>query len=328
MEDKNFFKSVPGLFIPYNVNQDEMLAEITNFISEVPVLIVHMQNSLDGNNLVHFVRSVKSVLKLLQKIYAKRLETDADSLIRAGNTKDLEFCVKALSPFIMELRSLSIALQMAQVQAIQGVEHDNSELETYTEVIRNLQSIGKLIKNAEFGRAAEMLSQIDMVEEDSESKSLTELLREGVADNIDKTFSDLMERYKEYFLDLGGKRDDIMHKVLAVDDRPALLGTLCNVLKDYYKVFPLTSGHAALKYLNRESPDLFILDIEMPEMDGFELAKAIRAMPQFKTTPILFLTGNATKEYVEHAILAGTNDFIVKPVNKEIMLAKLSHYLR
>jgi len=115
--------------------------------------------------------------------------------------------------------------------------------------------------------------------------------------------------------------------ILAVDDMPVLLNTLKGVIDgEKYKFSGLTSGKAALKYLDTHTPpDLFIVDIEMPEMDGYELAKNIAARGY--NAPIIFLTNNATRDAVIRALKAGATDFLVKPVDEELLLERLEQYL-
>ena len=110
--------------------------------------------------------------------------------------------------------------------------------------------------------------------------------------------------------------------VLAVDDNAFFLDTLRTSLKDTeYNFIGANSGVSALKFLQNHSPDLFILDIEMPVMDGYELAGKIREKGE--RAPILFLTGNATREYVHKALEAGAADFIVKPVTQKQVLERI-----
>ena len=117
------------------------------------------------------------------------------------------------------------------------------------------------------------------------------------------------------------------YNILAVDDSSFFLGALKSFLDGTnYKVTCLTSGVTALRYLLTKTPDLFILDIEMPDMDGYELAKKIKEKG-FKA-PIIFLTGNASKEYVAKAIMVGGCDFIVKPIDKVRVMQKLKQHLK
>ena len=117
------------------------------------------------------------------------------------------------------------------------------------------------------------------------------------------------------------------HSVLAVDDVVFFLSTLKSFLKDTScKLTCVTSGDAAMRFLREHTPDLFLLDIDMPEMDGYELARRIRASGQ--KAPIMFLTGNAAKSYVIKAIEVGAADFIIKPINKEQLLEKIGKFIK
>ena len=115
--------------------------------------------------------------------------------------------------------------------------------------------------------------------------------------------------------------------ILAVDDAPFFLTTLKNCMKNTpYKLTCVTSGAAALRFLENQEPDLFILDIEMPEMNGYELAEMIKQGGM--KAPVIFLAGNATKQNVLKAIEVGGTDFIVKPLDRGILLNTLEKYLR
>jgi CheY-like chemotaxis protein len=113
------------------------------------------------------------------------------------------------------------------------------------------------------------------------------------------------------------------NSILAVDDIPVTLNLLSAALiKAGYKVTGVTSGAAALDYVEKFTPNLFILDIEMPKMNGFELAVKLREAGQ--TAPMVFLTGNTTKEYLMRAVKLGAVDFIVKPFNADSVTVKVN----
>ena len=115
--------------------------------------------------------------------------------------------------------------------------------------------------------------------------------------------------------------------ILAVDDVPFFLKTLEKALEhSRYELVAVTSGEAALRYLQNRRPDLFILDIEMPAMNGYELAQKLREAGH--TAPILFLTGNAQQEYVLRAIEAGAADFVLKPINRDYLLARIDKHVQ
>ena len=114
--------------------------------------------------------------------------------------------------------------------------------------------------------------------------------------------------------------------ILAVDDAAISLTMLKKSLQgEPYKLTCVNSGESALQYLRSNDPDLFILDIEMPKMNGYELAEKIRQNGH--EAPIIFLTGNATKRYLMKAIQAGASDFIVKPIDKKYLTYKINKHL-
>ncbi|MDR0320364.1 MAG: response regulator [Treponema sp.] len=114
--------------------------------------------------------------------------------------------------------------------------------------------------------------------------------------------------------------------ILAVDDTPLSLNLLKVALQTTeYKITCVNSGRLALRFIKRNNPDLFLLDIEMPEMDGYELAKKIKESGQI--APVIFLTASATKGCVKKAAEAGAVDYIVKPIDSRKLLAKIKKYL-
>jgi CheY-like chemotaxis protein len=125
------------------------------------------------------------------------------------------------------------------------------------------------------------------------------------------------------------KRHDvkIQRNILAVDDDAVILNQLKKIIDgEKYKLIGVISGKRALNYLETHPlPDLIILDIEMPVTDGYEVAQTI--VKNGYGIPILFLTSNATRENIVKAMQIGASDFLVKPVNAELILSKLDNYL-
>ena len=114
--------------------------------------------------------------------------------------------------------------------------------------------------------------------------------------------------------------------ILAVDDDTYSLNTFKAALKDVScKVIGVTSGAGALNILNNLKPDLFVLDIEMPEMNGIELAHELKKLGH--NAPIVFITGNATRDYVLKCMQAGASEFIVKPISPLNVVSRIEKYL-
>lgn len=117
--------------------------------------------------------------------------------------------------------------------------------------------------------------------------------------------------------------------IVAVDDSGIILKILEKLLSREYAYYGFSKGMRALKYLKEaRTPDLIILDIEMPEIDGYQMLEMIRRKEELKEVPVLFLTSNHEKEHVVKAIKAGANDYIVKPVDEAVFMDKVRTLLK
>ncbi len=122
----------------------------------------------------------------------------------------------------------------------------------------------------------------------------------------------------------------LQYKILLVDDKPENLFSLAAVLKNAgYTSDSALSGKAALELLLKNKYGLMILDVQMPEMNGFELAEMIKGNSLTKDIPLLFLSANATdKEYYKKGHEAGALDYLTKPVDVTLLLLKTRNFLR
>lgn len=117
-------------------------------------------------------------------------------------------------------------------------------------------------------------------------------------------------------------------KILLVDDRPANLLTLESILEDLGQdIVRATSGKEALRHLLRDDFAVILLDVKMPEMDGFETATLIRERERSRHTPIVFLTAHKDEEHLFRGYYAGAVDFLYKPINPEVLRSKVSVFV-
>lgn len=115
--------------------------------------------------------------------------------------------------------------------------------------------------------------------------------------------------------------------VIGVDDVPENLTFLKMVLLvGGYTFIGCASGAECLTLVRRVMPKLILLDIQMPDMDGFDACRKLRTMPELNSVPIAFLTACKTPEDVRAGIAAGGNDFIVKPFTREHLLERVRHW--
>ncbi len=118
-----------------------------------------------------------------------------------------------------------------------------------------------------------------------------------------------------------------MKKILCVDDNVVSLSTVKGILGDIYEVVAVTSGEQALRFLETETPDLILLDIEMPGMSGYDTLIEMRSrFPRLKI-PIIFLTGVNASINVQYGIKMGLKygvvDYILKPFDSEKLMLKI-----
>jgi putative two-component system response regulator len=119
------------------------------------------------------------------------------------------------------------------------------------------------------------------------------------------------------------------YKVAIVDDDVSIITLVRGILgKEGMSVAPLTSGKALLDYIRVQTPDILLLDVMMPDMDGIETYKALRDIERElgkEETPVIFLTGNENGDIEEKALELGAKDFIRKPFIPKILALRVTH---
>ncbi len=120
-----------------------------------------------------------------------------------------------------------------------------------------------------------------------------------------------------------------MTKILVVDDEEDILDFLSyNLKKEGFDVATATNGLDALAIAQKTQPDLIILDIMMPELDGIEVCRRLRAEPQFKQTVITFLTARDEDFTQIKALDVGGDDYITKPIKPQLLVSRVKALLR
>lgn len=112
-------------------------------------------------------------------------------------------------------------------------------------------------------------------------------------------------------------------KILIVDDVPTNLNLLIEILMNDYKLVCATNGKDAIKLASNSQPDLILLDVMMPEMDGYEVCRCLKSDEKFKDIPIFFLTANTEEEEEEKGLSCGAVDYISKPFSATVLQHKI-----
>jgi len=117
-------------------------------------------------------------------------------------------------------------------------------------------------------------------------------------------------------------------RLLIVDDTPTNIEILLGMLEDSYDTSFATSGRQALDLLAKTAvPDLILLDVMMPEMDGYEVCAALKSDPATREIPVIFVTARTDSESETRALTAGGVDFVHKPVNRAVLRARVALHL-
>jgi len=330
-----YFYGIPGLLVPKSGRSIAFFERLDNFINKYIDAIPALTESIERNfanisvaaRREYFIKNMELVISLLHDVYARWLEQDARIILNSTKSDDkMEVAYKKIEGFISDLITLSINMQNAQ-QSTEGVKKEKlSPAEAHFDAASNLAQIVRLIDDGESMVVLKIIkSVVGSGLDNAIDRHVVDLIMESKFDDAKKIALDLIESHKLAIEALS--TDNTSKKILAVDDRPEILQFITSALKDNYKVFAATSGEAALKIADAHKPDLFILDIDMPEMDGFELADKFRADSNHMNTPIIFLTGNSSREYVRKALRIGCKDFIVKPTSRNYLLAKATKFI-
>ncbi|NQU58533.1 MAG: response regulator, partial [Rhodospirillales bacterium] len=118
-----------------------------------------------------------------------------------------------------------------------------------------------------------------------------------------------------------------VNRILIVDDDPDILKFLVDIFQDQISVSFAPSGAKALEHVQVEKPDLILLDVEMPEMNGFEVCRRLKGDPATQHIPVIFLTAMADSKDMAEGLSLGAVDYITKPIDAQIVIAKVKNQL-
>ena len=117
-------------------------------------------------------------------------------------------------------------------------------------------------------------------------------------------------------------------KVLVVDDEPLNVDYIEQRLEDLnYKIITAADGQEALDKIKSERPDLILLDLMMPVLDGFAVLSEVKADPGLRDTPVIIISADHESKSIVRGIKQGADDYLTKPVNAELLVKKVKEFL-
>lgn len=118
-----------------------------------------------------------------------------------------------------------------------------------------------------------------------------------------------------------------MKKVLVVEDVDFNRDLVVQLLEDKYQVIEAVNGQEGVELAERERPELILMDLSLPVIDGWEATRRIKANGDLRSIPIIALTAHAMLGDEKKALDAGCDDYLVKPLDEDALMAKIAKYL-
>ena len=118
-----------------------------------------------------------------------------------------------------------------------------------------------------------------------------------------------------------------MKKILIVEDVEFNLDLLVQLLEDRFELVTATDGAAGVEKAERDQPDLILMDMSLPVMDGWDATRRITSDPNLKHIPVIALTAHAMQGDEEKARACGCSDYLAKPIDEDQLLAKIDRFI-
>ncbi len=298
---------------------------------------------------------ITKINPLLQKIGAREIIQNLDLLvefIKSQNSDLAKSCLfESREKITMLHKKISSAREVEKEPQKDNPQSGQSETKKYSDAIKEVNSgvekADKIPGLLVIGMFDALIKNIDEFQLMQAAQRVEKLQKYHFTDDIDKLLNNI-DYYLQNFDQSSAVIDARLlatianeqgslpmnkvsankQKVLAIDDNTGVLNTLRSMLKTEYDVFCIPDREAVFRFLSMQKPDIILLDIEMPQMDGFEMLGLIRNYHALKNVPVLFLTGNATVDHFNKAKLVGVNDFIRKPVDRATLLQKIEYHIK
>ena len=116
--------------------------------------------------------------------------------------------------------------------------------------------------------------------------------------------------------------------IVYVDDVSFMLKSVREMLKEYYTVYAVKSVSKMFEVIERVKPDLILLDIEMPDVDGYEALERLKADERFAAIPVIYLSGNKEEESVRKGLELGAVDYLSKPFSNLMLIEHIERHLK
>jgi CheY-like chemotaxis protein len=118
-----------------------------------------------------------------------------------------------------------------------------------------------------------------------------------------------------------------MKKILVIEDVDFNRDLVVQLLEDKYHMIEAVNGQEGVSIAEKEKPELILMDLSLPVMDGWEATRVLKANSELRSIPVIALTAHAMKGDEEKALAAGCDDYLVKPIDEDELMLKIEKYI-
>lgn len=312
---------------------------LENYVEATPES-ARILESLSPNDLKpEFLEFITNLQNELMKIGASALVWEAERIAVSAREEEYGRCAGDAALLAAKLRLLQEKILEAKVEKQPEDERKATETISFEDNERKNRPQG----NLRIEQCEKLLVLIENFELDDALSLIRSLLDYSYGKDIDVALVAIFNRLATFDYDgairnlhrllqtiqiiENNKQKGSAKKILAIDDVPDVLTTVKSVLGKRYTVYGVTNHKAALKFLTANHADLILLDIEMPDMNGFAMLGIIRRIRAYENTPVLFLTGSVSIENIRRSHDLGANDFIRKPIEADVLISKIEKHI-
>ncbi len=314
--------SIQGIYIPadaqFGLNLNHFKKNLDYFIRFLPTFVDMLRENIDKGRYHNVTLGINHMEDITHSIYAVDAVGAGDHLIGAMVDANPHIIKSALEEYISTLSSLATEIQRLNDQKERGSEF------CLVTAITQLQAA---LESFEKEKALQILKIIPMANMDKNIILQINDIHRGIIDFNYEMSSKVCSELLAVLTQAQTPQRKDKPKILVVDDESHVLNMVSSVLEQRFQVYAMSCPCMALKFLYTQTPDLVILDIDMPRIDGFTLVYRIRELARLEKTPFVFLTSNARQEDVLEALKLGCKDFIIKPVNPVNLVTRIENIL-
>ncbi|MDR0375941.1 MAG: response regulator [Treponema sp.] len=273
---------------------------------------------------VHALKSVLATIGMPSLAdEAQRLEAASKLIVTSGgnDTININRCVESTPPLCLRASEFHEKLS----EALAGMTTPPKVLTTTNMLVNDLKTLSEACASYKAKYVSEITKKLGRITYNVETDAkLAEILSLANAMDYDGAAAKCAILYKA----LTSIKPETKQRILIIDDDMANHLALSDILSSRYTLFSATSGKEAIEFLKKEKPDLILLDIIMPEMDGFEVLKQLKENKAIESIPIIIITSCANTDDEERGFELGAVDYIARPFKTTIVKARIKNHLR